>query len=212
MELNFNRALFLGAHPDDEFGCSATLAKFLERGKDVYYCYFSQCEQSVSEGLPKDILVKENSEAMKILGLSEQNCFHYNFPVRYLPEHRQDILETMIKIKYKYCPDLVFVPSLTDIHQDHNTIAQEAIRAFKHSTILGYELPMNTISFENACFISIDEKHLAKKIDSLLCYKSQGFRKYANEEFLRSLAKVRGVQIETEYAESFQVIRLVYKD
>jgi len=44
----------------------------------------------------------------------------------------------------------------------------------------------------------------------LECYQFQKHRSYLNQEFIWSLAKTRGVQIEGEYAEAFEVIRLVF--
>ena len=38
---------------------------------------------------------------------------------------RQEILEELIRLKKVSDFDLVFIPSLHDIHQDHTTIAQE---------------------------------------------------------------------------------------
>jgi len=206
--MNFKKVLFLGAHPDDEFGCSGTLIRFLEEGKTIFYAVFSFCEESVPNGLPKDILGIELDDALKTIGIKNKNCFKYNFKVRHFPEYRQEILEELIIIKNTINPDLVLLPTLSDIHQDHHTIAIEGLRAFKHSTIFGYELPMNTITFKHACFIKIEERHLKKKTKSLACYKSQSHRQYANEEFIRGLATIRGVQIGEEYAEAFEVLRL----
>jgi hypothetical protein len=88
-------------------------------------------------------------------------------------------------------------------------IAAEAIRAFKHATILGYELPMNTISFRHACFVPLEERHMDIKIAHAACYVSQQQRPYMNPEFLRGLARVRGVQINRTAAEAFEVVRVV---
>ena len=48
-----------------------------------------------------------------------------------------------------------------------------------------------------------------KKIAALECYKTQTFRPYANAEFVWSLARTRGAQIAQQYAEVFQLVRLV---
>ena len=204
----FNKILCLGAHPDDEFGCSGTLSKFIEEEKEVYYAVFSFCEESVPQGFPSDILKKEFKSACNKLGIKEENLFMYDFKVRYFPRDRQAILEELVKLRNQIQPDLVLLPALSDIHQDHSVIAREGLRAFKYSSVFGYELPMNTISFQHACFMKLEERHIQKKIVDLMCYKSQLFRIYANEDFIRGLAKVRGVQVNEEYAEAFEVIRL----
>ena len=116
-----------------------------------------------------------------------------------------------VRLRETVNPDLLLVPATSDIHQDHQVICREAIRAFKHVTVLGYELPMNTITFKHACFIRLNERHLQTKIASLACYESQKFRNYAEETFIRGLARVRGVQSGHEYAEAFEVIRWNWK-
>jgi LmbE family N-acetylglucosaminyl deacetylase len=207
----FSRVLFLGAHTDDEFGCSGALARFLDEGKEVHYAAFSPCEESVPAGFPRDVLRRESKAAAARLGIPADNWRLYSFRVRYFPEKRQDILEELVRLRETIKPDLLLVPATSDIHQDHQVICREAIRAFKHVTVLGYELPMNTITFKHACFIRLNEQHLQTKIASLACYESQKFRSYADESFIRGLARVRGVQAGHEYAEAFEVIRWNWK-
>ena len=74
------------------------------------------------------------------LGIKEKNLVIFNYQVRKLNYSRQDVLEDLIKLRNINDFDLVLTPSLQDIHQDHATIAQESLRAFKNTTILGYEL------------------------------------------------------------------------
>ena len=106
-------------------------------------------------------------------------------------------------------PEMVFLPSVNDTHQDHKTIAQEGFRAFKRTTMLGYEIPWNNLDFRTSCFIELSEENLEKKIEALSKYESQKHRTYANKEFLRSLAITRGVQVGKCYAETFEVARWV---
>ena len=205
----FERVLVLAPHTDDgEFGCGGTIAKLVELKKTVYYAAFSSAEKSVPENLPRNILRTEVEEATKVLGIEKENLILYNYEVREFPAHRQSILEDLIVLKRVLKPDLVFLPSLRDLHQDHKTIAEEGIRAFKNSTVLSYEIPWNNLVFSTHCFIRLSEENVTKKVEALKCYRSQANRYYANEPFIRSLAKTRGTQIGTEYAESFEVIRL----
>ena len=208
----FSRVLILAPHTDDgELGCGGTIARFVEEGKEVYYAAFSVAEKSVPEGFPKNILEIEVRKAMKILGVSESNLLIYKYEVRTFSYHRQEILEDIISLRKELQPDLVFVPSPNDLHQDHKVMAEEGIRAFKKSTILGYEMPWNNISFNTMSFIPLEERHIKKKIDALRCYETQRYRSYLNEDFIRSLARTRGTQIEVEYAEAFEVIRWVFR-
>ncbi len=207
--LPFKRALVLAAHTDDEFGCSGTMVRLLESGAEVFYAAFSTCAESVPEGYPKDVLAKEVLLATRLLGLQPPNVSVYDFRVRHFPAHRQEILEELVQIRKRLEPDLVMLPALSDLHQDHHVIAEEGLRAFKFSCLLGYELPMNTVAFQHACFVSLEEPHVKRKVDSLAAYRSQSFRPYSTEAFIRGLAKVRGVQAGVEFAEAFEVLRLV---
>ena len=204
------KVLVLAPHTDDgEFGCGATIVKLIESGVEVHYIAFSACEQSVLPSFPSDILITEVKEATKVLGIKTENLHLLKYDVRTFNFNRQAILDDIIKFRNKINPDLVFIPSVNDIHQDHSTIANEAIRAFKFCNILCYEMPWNNCIFETTSFMLLSEEHINIKIEALKKYKSQEHRSYANEEFIRSLAIVRGVQVGQRYAEVFEVIRLI---
>ena len=96
-----------------------------------------------------------------------------------------------------------------NLHQDHQTITNEALRAFKRSSILGYELPWNHIDFHENCFVALKEKHVKKKLEALSHYKTQEARLYFDVEYLRGFMRASGVHIGEQFAESFQVIKLV---
>ncbi|MBP6971729.1 MAG: PIG-L family deacetylase [Syntrophorhabdus sp.] len=213
MSMNsINRILVLAPHTDDgEFGCGASVARFIDEGKDIYYVAFSTAEESVPDPWPKDILKAEVKEATNRLGILPDNLIIFRYKVRELSYHRQEILEELVRIKKDIRPDLVFLPSSNDLHQDHSTVSVEGIRAFKDTAILGYEIPWNNIEFHTEAFISLSEENINRKVFALDAYNSQKGRSYANEEFVRSLARMRGVQIGIRYAEAFEVIRWVIK-
>lgn len=209
---NIKKVLVLAPHTDDgEFGCGGTIAKFIESGIDVYMAAFSACEQSVLPQFPPDILITEVKAASKVLGIKEENLILFDYDVRTFNFHRQEILDDLIKLRTTLQPELVLMPSVNDIHQDHNTIAVEGLRAFKFCSILAYEMPWNNFSFTTSSFVHLEEKHILKKVQALEKYESQEHRTYANEEFIRSLARTRGVQIGARYAETFDVVRWIIK-
>lgn len=208
--MDFNDVLVLAPHTDDgELGAGGYIAKLIEQGAKVTYVAFSTAEESVPSHLPKDILKTEVKDATSKLGLSPENLIIFNYQVRKLNYARQEILDDLIKLRRKNEYDLVLMPSLKDIHQDHTTIAQEGLRAFKNTTILGYELIWNNLSFDTTCFIKLNRSHIESKFQALQCYQSQSGRDYMARDFIFSLAKTRGVQIGAEYAESFEVVRWV---
>lgn len=205
---NFKNVLVLAPHTDDgELGAGGTIAKLIENGSKVTYAAFSTAAESVPEGMPKDILKTEVMAATKSLGIEQNNILIYDYRVRMLSYHRQDILEDLIKLRLSNQFDLVLTPSLQDIHQDHATIAMETLRAFKSTTILGYELIWNNLSFDTKCFVSLNKNHLDLKCNALSKYVSQGQRQYLSRDFTFSLAQARGVQSGCDFAECFEVIR-----
>jgi len=206
----FERVLVLAPHTDDgELGCGGTIVKFLLTGKQVYYVAFSTCRESVPKGLPEWTLRDELGKATAVLGIPKENVIILDHQVRHFPENRQLILDDLIKIGNKVNPDLVLTPSPHDIHQDHSTIAQEAMRAFKRICILGYELPWNNYTFNNQAFSKLEKHHLEKKIEALACYKSQRLRNYFQKDYLLGISRAHGVQIGCEYAEVFETVRWI---
>jgi len=117
----------------------------------------------------------------------------------------------MVRLGNELKPELVLLPSTNDTHQDHQTISQEGFRAFKKVSMVGYEVPHNNLSFSTNLFVVLEEKHMGKKVEALERYKSQSGKAYISEDFIRSLARVRGTQIGIKYAEAFEVIRWVIR-
>jgi len=206
----FKTVLVLAPHTDDgELGAGGTIAKLIENGAEVYYVAFSTAEESVPEGMPKDILKTEVKSATKQLGIKEENLIIFNYEVRKLNYVRQEILEELIKIRSNINVDLVLMPSLHDLHQDHTTVANEGLRAFKQKPILGYELIWNNLTFNTTAFTQLEERHVQKKFEALKEYNSQAGRDYTSRDFIFSLAKTRGVQIGCSFAEAFEVVRWI---
>ena len=206
----FETILILAPHTDDgELGCGGTIHKLTQLGKKVIYVAFSTCEESVPEGFAPDVLTHEVKAATKELGITSESLIIFDYRVRHFPAHRQEILEDLVKLNREYKPDLVFCPSSFDIHQDHGTISMEAKRAFKNTTLLGYEFIWNNFQFSSQCFIELNENDIAKKVAAMEQYKSQSKRLYAKDKLIRGVANYRGLQAGVEYAEAFEVIRLI---
>lgn len=212
MTTKINNVLILAPHTDDgELGAGGFISKLIEEGANVYYAAFSTASESIPIGFPKDILISEVKAATKELGILPANLFIYNYTVRKLNYVRQEILEELINLKRKIDFDLILMPSLNDIHQDHSTIANEGLRAFKTKSIMSYELIWNNLTFNTQAYVELEERHVNRKIQALKQYGSQGSRDYLSEDFIRSLAVVRGVQFGVPYAEAFEVIRYAIK-
>ena len=204
-------ALVLAPHPDDaELGCGATIARLVEEGVQVYSATFSLCEESLPPGWPKGVREVETRKAIQELPLPQENLLIYRYPVRRLAQYRQEILDNLVDLNSRLDPDVVFMPVPDDLHQDHSTVANEGLRAFKVRTIYAYEMPWNNLVFRTSAFVSVTEQQLERKVCAISHYESQRDRPYMSEDFVRCLARTRGVQIGVPYAEAFDVIRTVY--
>lgn len=189
------RILALAPHTDDvEFSCGGSVTRWAREGNDVSVVSFSCGTADSSEFL----------EASLMLGV----CARLeNFPTRKFKDYRQDILDLMITVDKSYKPDLVLIPSTSDTHQDHQVIRDEGFRAFKRTSLIGYEMPQNNLTFQTNLFVRLKRQDLDKKIAALGCYRSQENRPYLAKEFIEGLARVRGMQAGCEFAESYEVMR-----
>jgi N-acetylglucosamine malate deacetylase 1 len=204
------RVLVLAPHTDDaEFGCGGTIARLIEKGSEVFQIAFSAAEDSLPLEAPRDLTRREIKQAACIMGLQADHLQVLSYPVRQFPLHRQAILDDMIRLGRDINPDRVLLPSVNDTHQDHHTIAQEGFRAFKRTTMFGYEVPWNNLTFSTQGFVFLDERHLNLKVEAIACYQSQRDRPYASPEFIRAWAVTRGMQIGSKYAEAFEIVRWV---
>ena len=196
--LNIKTALVLTPHSDDlEFGCGGTVAKLVEHGVKVYSMVFFKKHPNTTD---------EWRDANEILNVES---IFLELPIRRFLEYRQDILEELVAIKKRLRPDLVIQPSLSDIHQDHHTVAQEGLRAFKDKNLWGFEVPWNNLNFDTQLFVSLEDNHVEMKIEAIKCFKTQAYRPYSNEDCIRSIMASRGVQVGVKNAEAFNVIRQI---
>ncbi len=199
--MKFNNVLLLSPHTDDvEFSAGGTVARLVEEGAEMKALMFS---------VPNMVLFEECKNALAILGV--ENYEFLDFRRRIFPQCRQQILDYLYEYNQKNRIDLVLTPSTLDFHQDHQTVTNEALRAFKQSTILGYEMPGNHILLRENCFVELEERHVKKKVESILCYKLEVKLRphHFNESFIRSVLISKGGYVKKKYAESFEVIKLV---
>lgn len=206
------RTLVLSPHTDDaELGCGGTISRLIHCGSEVEVAVLSRCEESLPKGDPPDTLELECRRALKALGVQDEKVSLLGYRVRRFQEARQEILEDLVKINRRFRPQLVLCTSPGDVHQDHAAVAQEAKRAFKHCSLLGYELPWNDSRFQGDVFIQLEEEDLQRKQQAAACYESQVRlnRSYFRPELLREWAGLRGLQANCNLAECFTVMRMI---
>jgi len=195
------KILVLSAHTDDaELGCGGTVAALAERGDELIHVVFSICGKLEH--------LEEFYAANEALGIPRGMNEIVNLEHRVFPEIRQTILEYLYSLGRRYMPELVLCPYLHDIHQDHQTVANEAVRAFGRGTsIWMYELPYNCPDFKPTIFVPISQFLLQKKLDALHCYSSMTHESYFHPNVIRALMTVRGLQCESLFAEAFHGFR-----
>src|SRR5436309_1578133 len=206
------RVLILSAHADDaQVAAGGTIIRMLEEDHEVFYIGFSIAEESVPEGFPRDVLDRESRAACAELTVRDKNVEIKRYKVRRFPDKRQDILDDLIHLRNDVEPDVVFIPSTSDIHQDHAVLANEAIRAFRRKcSVYGYDFPWNVLQTSPLhLFVELTDSHVSRKVRACRCFKSQ-IEKENNcfsEEYIRALAIERGNRIGSRYAEAFEVLR-----
>ena len=200
-------ALVLAPHTDDgELGMGGTIHRMVSEGSVVYEVAFSTAHDVKVHGGRNVELEEEIKKASATTGVSELQI--HDFKTREFGVSRQDILQLMIYYRDKLKPDAVFIPSTTDVHQDHIVIREEGIRCFKHSSIFGYNLGWNQIDVKNDMFIRISKENAEAKLEALGHYKTQEHRPYMQKEYQYGLLRFNGVHCNSKFAEAFEVIRI----
>ena len=198
---NIKRVLIISPHPDDGvLAMGGTITKLIEQNIEVKYLIFSWEGQEFNK--------EEIINAIKTLGVKEQNIIFLNYQVRNFNYYNNEIREELLKQKNEYKPDLVFTHNSFDYHQDHKIVCEEAIRVFREGKILGYILPWNLRAFRFDMFFEITGQQLQKKLDATKFLKSQQFRFYYEPERIKATAITMGLFRRKELAEGFEILSL----
>jgi LmbE family N-acetylglucosaminyl deacetylase len=206
-KMNFfgKNVLIHGAHPDDiELGCGALLHNIIKQ-TDVLCVTLSDNQKNPDLKNVKD----EHYESMAVLGVPREKIILGPFTTRVFPESRQDILEYFLKLRREFHPDLVFIHAKQDIHQDHLTMTDEALRAFRGITVLGFDVVRSSYGFFPHFLMEVSEEDVNKKIEALACYETYRDRYYFNSELTRSIMVRHGALAERPFAEGFDILRIV---
>lgn len=199
------RILFIGAHPDDiELGCGALIAQIVD--KTEILC-LTLSDNQKNPDLKN--LVGEHYASMAELGVPREKVLLESFETRRFPYARQEILEHFVKLNRGFKPDIVFVHTKADVHQDHNTITEEALRAFRGTTVLGFDVIRSSYGFFPNFLVEVSAAEVDRKISALAQYTTYKDRYYFNAEITRSTLIRNGAIAERQYAEGFDILRIV---
>ncbi|HET9888442.1 MAG TPA: PIG-L family deacetylase [bacterium] len=203
MRFSGRRLLFLGAHPDDiELGAGALIHRIA--GSCELNCV------TLSENRKtKDLsgLLDQHRRSLTSLGVLTQNIRLEGFETRRFFERRQDILDRFMGFRRELEPDLVFVHSPHDVHQDHNVMTNEALRAFRGTTVLGYEILRSSNGFMPQLLVEVSSEDVASKVAALTMYEVYRDKSYFNPDVIRASMLRNGELAELPFAEGFEILR-----
>ena len=220
------KILILSPHADDEvLGCGGTISKYSKKGHDIYVLVLTNANKGAPEIYSTkqiSLIRKESKLANNFIGTKK--LFFENLPALSLNQYPIYKISNIIK-KYisNIQPEIIFIPSINDIHEDHKIIfkaAKVATRMNKKSNlkkILSYEVLSETEwnenekSFSPNYFVRLNKSHINNKIKAFLKYKSQvkKFPHPRSREVILNLSKIRGSQVFSEYAEAFRVEKIL---
>jgi len=205
--MNFfgKKVIFIGAHPDDiEIGAGALIADIANKTNVICVTMSDNQKNPLLSNI-----VNELKNSMNVLGVKSENVLIGEFETRRFPQARQEILEYLIHLNRTYEPDIIFTHTKSDIHQDHATVTQEALRAFRGKTVLGFDVIRSTYGFFPNFLVEVTEEGVQKKIKSLSEYKTYADKYYFSEEITKSTLIRNGALAERKYAEGFDILRIV---
>lgn len=199
------KVLFIGAHPDDiELGCGALIAHIAAK-TEVMCVTLSDNQKNPQLGK----LVEEHYRSMETLGVPRNHVVLGDFETRRFPHARQEILEYLIQLNRDFHPEIVFVHTKADIHQDHGTVTEEGLRAFRGTTVLGFDVIRSSYGFFPSFLVEVSEADVDRKVAALCQYKTYADRYYFNESVTRATLVRNGALAERPYAEGFDILRIV---
>jgi LmbE family N-acetylglucosaminyl deacetylase len=153
--------------------------------------------------------MSEFRESSELLGVCADRTLLRFYDPRDLFSTRSEILQLFYDLAKDIRPDLVLIPNGKDIHQSHEVVHAEARRAFKYTTMLGYELPWNSLEFSMDVFITLTREEVDAKVAAINAFRTQKSRNFFSNDIVGDLARVRGKQVGREFAECFELVRMI---
>lgn len=209
---NVKKAVFIGAHTDDEMICAGTLRKLVKSGVEVKVIAFScaPIPGKKSDDI-ENILYREFFTAVNAMGVPFQNFKILNFNPRTLPSHEDEIRQILFDFTVNEKPDIAFIMSSDDDHQDHAVVGKSAERVMKNRVpmVVRCHYPWNFINpGRSNFFVKLTPDEFETKLAVIRAYQSQHFR-YDYENLFTSLTRVNGLATRNELAEAFEIAYLI---
>jgi len=193
----------IGAHPDDiELGAGGSIALHRAKGDTVRFLILTKGGK-LSAPSQRETEAREAAEVLDIDDVRFMGYEDTNVP------YNDDIVERIDKHLKDLDADRVYIHTEEDTHQDHRRASLASIAAGRNTDeVLAFESPSTRSSFDPQYYNSLSEEFLERKIEAIRTHESQSEKKYLEAEAMKGLARFRGRQSNTRYAEAFQVIRI----
>jgi LmbE family N-acetylglucosaminyl deacetylase len=201
------KVLVIGAHPDDiEIAAGASIAKLHDAGFQVRALVLSRGERGGDAG-SRLTEAEIGAQFLELDGVQVMD-FHDT----QMQSQAFEIVNAIERIIREFQPDMIFTHSKHDLHQDHQTVYESTLRAARdrRTTILSYESPSVTEEFVPAYYIDVCG-YVDVKIEAIHKHWDQHKKPYMNPDLVRSKMNFRGNQAKIDYAEGFEVVRMVSK-
>ncbi|MEZ5105561.1 MAG: PIG-L deacetylase family protein [Draconibacterium sp.] len=212
MKLQFNKksplkVLCLGAHSDDiEIGAGGTILKLIDEYQieEITWVVFSSNEIRKKEAI---------LSAEKFLTeVSNKNIVVKDFRDGFLPFHAIEVKEFFEELKKSGTPDIIFTHYRNDRHQDHRLISDLTWNTWRSHFILEYEIPKYDGDLGNPNFyVQLEDAHISKRNQILLeTFVSQAGKHWFDDATFKALARIRGMESATLFAEAFYSRKLFF--
>ena len=200
------RVLAVGAHPDDvEIGAGGTLLRLCRERPDV------QVRVAVLTSTPE----RERETRAALGALCAPVVPHVRVDAlrdTRLPGSYDAVKDVLAELAAEPA-DVVLVPSPADAHQDHRLIGELAAGAFRDHLVLHYEIPKwdgDLGAGAPSTYVPLEAEHVERKWRVLWEHHvSQRRADWFTEETFRALARLRGMECRSPYAEAFAVRKAV---
>jgi LmbE family N-acetylglucosaminyl deacetylase len=189
--------LAIGAHPDDiEIGAGGLLLALAGSRPGVRYVVLTGTKERHAEA---------RDAARSFMPGADLAVSLHDLPEGRLPAMWLTVKDLLEDVARSCEPDLIIAPTSYDAHQDHRTIGELIPTVFRDQLYLAYEIPKwDGDVGRPAMYVPMTEEVARRKVELLnKCYPSQRGRDWWDDEVFLGMARLRGMECRTRYAEAF---------
>jgi LmbE family N-acetylglucosaminyl deacetylase len=189
----------VGAHPDDIEIAAGGLLLSLAAARPEMRVHYVLCTGSAERR------AEARAAAAAFLPGAELSFALHELPDGRLPAHWDEVKDILHGAFTVLDPDLVLCPAPNDAHQDHRLLAEQTPTVFRDQLILHYEIPKwdGDLS-RRTVYVALPDDVARHKAELLhACFGSQKGRDWWDDDVFLGLARLRGMECRSRYAEAF---------